>query len=57
MDENLLRAIRLIPPEETGEINFILNSPDFTDDEKTLLITDIISKIAPNLLQEVDNNE
>lgn len=47
MDADLMQVIELIPHEDRGEIDFILNSPDFTDAQRNILIADIASKLVP----------
>ena len=34
-------------PEDRGEIDFILSSPDFSDAEKNIIISDIVNSIIP----------
>lgn len=47
MDGDLMLIIDSLGREDRGEIDFLLKSSEFSDEEKNLIIGDIINSLLP----------
>jgi hypothetical protein len=46
MDKDLMLIISYLDPNDRGEIDFILDNPDLSDEEKNVVIGDIVNSLV-----------
>jgi hypothetical protein len=46
MDKDLMLIISYLDPNDRGEIDFVLDNPELSDEEKNVIIGDIVNSLV-----------